>query len=83
MRLQLVKANLFWSFIVAIVINSAAVAAEPWSALISPENSLEFGFLKNDTAVFRLGLAGWGPNWQWVGLGSKQKQALLTEFAGK
>ena len=51
MRLQIVKANIIWSFIAAIFITSAAVAAEPWSALNSPENSLEFGFLKNDTAV--------------------------------
>lgn len=54
---------------------SVAVAAEPWAALVSPENSLEFGFLKNDAAVFRLGLAGWGPKWQWVGLSAKEKAA--------
>jgi hypothetical protein len=58
MRLQIVKANIFWSFIAAISIACAAVSAEPWSALISPENSLEFGFLKNDAAVFRLSRAG-------------------------
>ncbi len=52
-----------------------AVAAEPWTALVSPENSLEFAFLKNDAAVFRLGLAGWGPKWQWVGLSAKEKAA--------
>jgi len=51
MRLQIVKANIIWSFIAAIFITSAAIAAEPWSALNSPENSLEFGFLKHDTAV--------------------------------
>ena len=46
----------FCNFIASIFITCAAVAAEPWSALISPENSLEFQFLKNDVAVFRLGL---------------------------
>ena len=51
MRLQILKANIIWSFIAAIFITSDAVAAEPWSALISAENSLEFGFLKNDTTV--------------------------------
>src|SRR5512133_1750998 len=73
MRLHVLGAHRYWHFLAAIFISSGALAAEPWSALISPENSLEFGFLKNDSAVCRLGLAGWGPNWQWVGLGSKQK----------
>lgn len=51
----------------------AAGAAEPWSALVSPENSLEFKFIRNDAPVFHLGLGGWGPKWQWVGLGSQQR----------
>jgi hypothetical protein len=51
----------------------AAPAAETWGALIDPDNSLSFGFLRGEQPVFRLGLGGWGPNWAWVGLGARQK----------
>lgn len=51
----------------------AASPGEPWAALISPENSLEFSCLRQDAPVFRLALGGWGPNWQWVGLSAKEK----------
>jgi hypothetical protein len=67
------KAHALCGYLVATFTLSTALAAEPWSALISPENSLEFKFLKDDAAVFRLALGGWGPNWQWVGLGARQK----------
>ena len=51
----------------------SALAAEPWSAIISPENSVQFSFVKDTTPVFRLGLGGWGPNWAWVGVGATEK----------
>ena len=51
----------------------AAMAAEPWTAVISPQNSLEFGFVKDDAPVFRMGLGGWGPKWAWVGVSAKDK----------
>jgi hypothetical protein len=57
-----------WLFLTA-----PAFAAEPWTALMSPDNSLEFKGLKDNAPVFRLGLGGWGPNWQWVGLSAKDK----------
>jgi hypothetical protein len=57
----------------ALLTLSTTLAAAPWSALVSPENSLEFKFLKDDAAVFGVGLAGWGPKWQWVGLSAQQK----------
>ncbi|MGA2033047.1 MAG: hypothetical protein ABSG68_12375 [Thermoguttaceae bacterium] len=53
---------------------AAAVAAEDtWQALVAPDNSLSLNFLHRQTAVFRLGLGGWGPNWSWVGLSSQDK----------
>ena len=48
-------------------------AAEQWQMIISPQNSLEFGGVRDGTRVFHLGLGGWGPNWQWVGVGAKEK----------
>ena len=51
----------------------ALPAAEQWQAIISPQNSLEFDGVKDGTRVFRLGMGGWGPNWQWGGLGAKAK----------
>jgi hypothetical protein len=53
---------------VALLIALHAWAAERWSAVVSPDNSLEFSFVKDQAPVCRLGLGGWGPNWQWVGL---------------
>jgi hypothetical protein len=54
---------------------ATASAAEPWTALIAPQNSLEFSFIKDDAVVFRLGMVGWGPNWAWTGLQAKDKAA--------
>lgn len=61
------------------------VASEEWDAVIDPENSLSFCFLHDERPAFRLGLAGWGPNWAWVGLDAKEKAqaeqlALRTSF---
>ncbi|MCA9066472.1 MAG: hypothetical protein KDA96_25565, partial [Planctomycetaceae bacterium] len=47
--------------------------AEEWSALVSPSNSFEFKLLKKQTPVAHLTVAGWGPNWQWVGVSSHDK----------
>ena len=47
--------------------------AEQWSTVISPDNSLEFSFVKDQAPVARLGLGGWGPKWQWVGLSPQQR----------
>ena len=62
-------------FLVAAILAAAPVAraAEPWSAVLSPQNSLEFSFLKDDAAVLHLSLGGWGPKWAWVGLRAQQK----------
>jgi hypothetical protein len=51
----------------------AARAAGPWTALIDPDNSLSFSFLRGEQPVFRLGLGGWGPRWAWVGVQARQK----------
>jgi len=69
----------------ALVLVAVKSTAKPWSSLISPDNSLEFRFLNDDAVVFRLGLAGWGPNWQWVDVSSKgtaagDKLAITTPF---
>ncbi|MCX7045383.1 MAG: beta-galactosidase [Candidatus Sumerlaeota bacterium] len=51
----------------------AAPAAEQWSAIVSPQNSLDIGFIKDQTPVFKIGLGGWGPKWAWVGISAKDK----------
>ncbi len=63
-----------WAALTALLLLGPVVrAAEPWSALIDPDNSLSFSFLRGDRPVFRLGLGGWGPNWAWVGMNARQK----------
>ena len=67
----------FSGLIAALVLYSlgatSLAAAEQWQLLISPQNSLEFGGVHDGIRVFRLGMGGWGPNWQWVGLSAKDK----------
>ncbi len=60
-------------FLTTFYLACMAGAAERWSAIITPDNSLAFGLVKNDTPVAKLSLAGWGPDWQWVGLGAREK----------
>src|SRR5436190_21479053 len=60
-------------FVCVFSLISTASAAEPWSALVSPSNSLEFKFLKGETPVAHATVIGWGPNWQWVGVGASEK----------
>ena len=59
----------------AVVLAAATIAsaAEPWAAVVSPQNSLQLAFMKDDAAVLRLSLGGWGPKWAWVGLSAKEK----------
>jgi hypothetical protein len=56
-----------------LILASTAPAAEPWNAVIDPDNSLSFSFLRADLPVFQVGLGGWGPQWAWVGLEARQK----------
>jgi hypothetical protein len=56
-----------------LILASTAPAAEPWSALINPDNSLSFNFLRDDRPVFDLSLGGWGPKWSWIGMDAHQK----------
>ena len=44
-----------------------------WRAVVSPDNSLAFMFLRGDERVFSISLGGWGPQWGWVGFGSHEK----------
>jgi hypothetical protein len=68
------KSLLFYALAAGVLLFAgAAMAAEPWTAVISPQNSLEFGFVKDDAPVFRMGLGGWGPKWAWVGVSAKDK----------
>src|SRR6516165_7117865 len=66
--------RLQWAALTALLIlASTASAAEPWTALINPDNSLSFSFLRDDRPVFQVGLGGWGPKWAWVGVQARQK----------
>jgi hypothetical protein len=56
-----------------LILGSAAPAADRWTALIDPDNSLSFNFLRGGQPVFHVGLSGWGPKWAWVGIHSRQK----------
>jgi hypothetical protein len=58
---------------ILVLLTSSTTAAPPWTALIDPENSLSFNFLRDDRPVFHLGLGGWGPKWAWVGIQGRQK----------
>jgi hypothetical protein len=61
------------ALITLLILASTAPAAGPWTALIDPDNSLSFGFLRQGQPVFHLGLGGWGPKWAWVGVRANQK----------
>jgi hypothetical protein len=51
----------------------AHAPSRPWSALIDPDNSLSFSFLRDSRPVFHVGLGGWGPKWAWVGMQAREK----------
>jgi hypothetical protein len=55
------------------VVGASLENAGPWAAVVNPENSLDFNFVRGERPVFHLGLGGWGPNWAWVGVDSKDK----------
>src|SRR5262249_10142207 len=61
------------ALVALLIAASTAPAAAPWSAVINPENTLAFRFLRDDRPVFQVGLGGWGPQWAWVGVQSRQK----------
>ncbi len=56
-----------------LILDAAAQAANSWSALINPDNSLSFSFRRGDEPVFHMGLGGWGPHWSWVGIHAQKK----------
>ncbi|HVS38296.1 MAG TPA: hypothetical protein VMS17_22250 [Gemmataceae bacterium] len=63
-----------WAALIAVLLLAAAAsAAEPWTALINPDNSLAFSFLHDDRPVFDVSLGGWGPKWAWIGLDAHEK----------
>jgi hypothetical protein len=63
-----------WAALTSLLtLTSTAPAAAPWSALIDPDNSLSFSFLRDDRPVFRIALGGWGPKWSWIGMQARQK----------
>jgi hypothetical protein len=53
--------------------SAPALGSEPWSAVIDPENSLSFHCVRGDQPMFRLAVGGWGPQWAWVGIDSREK----------
>ncbi|HEV3084550.1 MAG TPA: hypothetical protein VGY66_32605 [Gemmataceae bacterium] len=56
-----------------LIFPSNAPTAEPWTALINPDNSLSFSFYRDGRPVFHIGLGGWGAKWAWVGMQAQQK----------
>jgi hypothetical protein len=61
---------------VTVCFTAAAASAQDgtaWRALVTPDNSLNFMFLKGNEQVFSTSLGGWGPNWGWVGVASTAK----------
>jgi len=56
-----------------LILASSAPSAGPWTALINPDNSLSFSFLRDGRPVFHVGLGGWGPKWAWVGVQARQR----------
>lgn len=50
-----------------------ACAQEGWNALVSPDNSFNFAFLKGDTIAVNVSMVGWGPKWAWMGINGKGK----------
>ncbi len=58
----------------AAVLPAAWARAEgAWSAVVDPDNSLNFSFTKDQAPACRLTTFGWGPQWSWIGLGAKDK----------
>src|SRR5437868_6050722 len=58
---------------ILLMVPALAPAAEPWSAVFDPDNSLSFNFLRGEQPIFHVGLGGWGPKWAWVGMQAKGK----------
>ncbi len=51
----------------------ATEQATGWGALVAPDNSLSFMFLRGGEKVFTTALGGWGPNWGWTDFRSTEK----------
>src|SRR5581483_4770093 len=69
-----------------LLLGPAAKAAEKWTAMIDPDNSLSFNFLHGERTAFHMGVIGWGPKWAWVGVGARDKAqgerlSVRTPFA--
>ena len=67
------RAPVVAGLLAAMVLAAVAPAAETWSAIPSPNNSLQVAFVRGSQPVFQVALGGWGPKWSWKGLGSRQK----------
>jgi len=52
---------------------SARDAVNDWRALVAPDNSLSFMFLRGEEKVFTTALGGWGANWGWTDFRSTEK----------
>ncbi|MFI5378661.1 MAG: hypothetical protein ACHRHE_05150 [Tepidisphaerales bacterium] len=59
--------------VLVLICGQTALAQDKWSAILAPQNTLELGFVRGTSPVMRLSLGGWGPNWAWVGVSSKDK----------
>ena len=67
------RCSLWTTLAALLMLSSKAHAAETWSALINPDNSLSFSFLHDSRPAFQVSLGGWGPKWSWVGLHAGNK----------
>lgn len=67
--------HLLWLLGTALLLSLQETPAAQWSAVVSPDNALEFHLAKDQRSVIRLGMGGWGPNWQWVGLSPRKNTA--------
>src|SRR6185312_11322037 len=70
--------------LIAIILFASAPshAAQPatnakYLVLVDPDNAVSFSVLGGpngpEQSIAKVGLAGWGPNWAWVGIESKEK----------
>ena len=50
--------------------------AEPWTVVVSPDNSFSTLLAKDGRAILEAQIVTWGPNWAWVGSPSSQARAV-------
>ena len=53
-----------------------ARGAEPWTVVVSPDNSFSTLLAKDGRAVLEAQIVTWGPNWAWVGSPSSRERAV-------